>query len=1572
MYQVMDGYSGGFGAVYFLLLILVGSFFCLNLTLAVIWNEFVKSEEKAAEKKERAKAVRREFGGGAIEDARELKEQQELDAPPKVDMRKSYLCCGPTGANLEPGKGGRHKNCPIPFVRQCYEFVEHPLFEAFIVICIAVNTITLSMDKYPEDRDEAEVLEVLNFILTLIFIIEMVLKLIGLGLVEYVASKFNQFDAFIVFMSLVELGLTPPSFIVEQDGTGGGALSVLRTFRLFRLFKLARSWKSLQHLLRTMVKTLKDIANFAVLLVLFMYIFALVGMQFFANRYRFDDRGYALPLLLDGDPVKLQPRLVSIDSGTFQVSSNYDVLDGPYNLAAQLPGAPDSDTSKWNYVKDGTLVHSLCKKSTAAFLADSSLQSGGAYCLNPDYFAAEVPRAHFDDLLWAFTTVFQVLSGENWNTVMYDGWRAVGWPAVIYFICLMVMGVMIVLELFVAILLGNFEGDDDEEGNKEEEEEEEEEEEKVTFLQRLKGLCCRFGNKTEAKVAPMDGATNKPEVTSDPVTEIRKDGLKEVDLSRELSDDVQGTQTNPIAMVENGEAKISRRLSQQEKKVRKQEWELALKNDPLLVLNSNALFCLPVSSPFRRKVAQFTLNPWFDRVILVLILISSILLGVENPLWDPNGSAMKTIGHIDIFMTMAFNFEMICKVITLGFAFHERAYIRDPWNVLDFVIVCVSNIVLAASDIPGLKSLRSLRTLRVLRPLRLINRAPGLKLVVNALLHSLPKVVDVLVVCGLFFLIFGIVGINFLKGSLSMCDGEMHNTEVDFLHNPVWGDYTKLVPKGAPWAATDPAPEQVNTQLRFKQGFEWNDPYSGSNAATAGYCDTAPTSSNGNAWCQKCSIEAQCPGKKYFCYLAMVGIEARTGASDRCHCKKDAVSNTITYAEKSTCSFDAVAALDAMNASEPNDRGIAVFEDTNGNGHLHKTDGSEHFVSGSKTSTITSVPAGYTLRGFTTSLGACGFLGTQQTQHLGGGVEWVDITPQTFNNVIVAMSTLFEMSTTEGWVDIMWAACDSTGIEMQPKRDYQVGWVWFFIGFIVVGSFFVVNLFVGVVCDTFNEMREELGASFMLTETQKEWVSMRKKINKLGPAIKNTLMRKVPSGKWRRTMYYIVIKPKFEVFIMTCIIVNTILMACKSFGQSTEIELVFEILNYVFAIIFTIEAIMKLMGLGRRYFMDSWNVFDFIVVVGTNTGIAVKIITGLNVGALATIIRTFRVCRIVRLVQSLKDLRTLINALLLSLPSLANIGLLLFLMFFIFSIIGVQQFAKIALYDALDEHSNFQSFAIAFLTLCRACTGENWNGQMYSLAHQVANCRNDPPYDPKYCGFEGSDPDTCTPLDGCGSPVAYPFYITFTCFVTFVVLNVFVAVILEAFDDSSNAEDAKLTEEQWEIFCKTWCNHVTTPINHVSDAFKIDMNNLLPFFKALDEPMGFRQRNGSMIANDKALTAEIQSMDIITVQFQNSPGLWAEFSNVAVACAKRVMVAALNVENIDELYSEFDKAETIERKQSGKGLDAARSKEATVQLNAKQYFAALRIACAFRSHKFRSKIQERVQVQKNMNMTNVE
>jgi len=125
------------------------------------------------------------------------------------------------------------------------------------------------------------------------------------------------------------------------------------------------------------------------------------------------------------------------------------------------------------------------------------------------------------------------------------------------------------------------------------------------------------------------------------------------------------------------------------------------------------------------------------------------------------------------------------KHITLGF----MLYWADPWNDLDGLIVGISIIVNAMKfygEASSLSSLRALRTLRVLRPLRMINRAPGLKRVVKALLYSFPKILDVLVVCALFFLIFAIVGINFLKGRLNVCAGDITSTEHQFLLEAKW------------------------------------------------------------------------------------------------------------------------------------------------------------------------------------------------------------------------------------------------------------------------------------------------------------------------------------------------------------------------------------------------------------------------------------------------------------------------------------------------------------------------------------------------------------------------------------------------------------------------------------------------------------------------------------------------------------------------------------------------------------------------------------------------------------------
>lgn len=114
---------------------------------------------------------------------------------------------------------------------------------------------------------------------TIIFALEMVLKLLGLGLKDYVKDGFNIFDAVIVVFSLFEL----------MGDSDGGNFTVLRGFRLLRIFKIVRSWTSLRKLLQTVIASFPAIANLGLLTFLFLFIYALVGKQFFAGEFLDDD-----------------------------------------------------------------------------------------------------------------------------------------------------------------------------------------------------------------------------------------------------------------------------------------------------------------------------------------------------------------------------------------------------------------------------------------------------------------------------------------------------------------------------------------------------------------------------------------------------------------------------------------------------------------------------------------------------------------------------------------------------------------------------------------------------------------------------------------------------------------------------------------------------------------------------------------------------------------------------------------------------------------------------------------------------------------------------------------------------------------------------------------------------------------------------------------------------------------------------------------------------------------------------------------------------------------------------------
>ena len=168
-----------------------------------------------------------------------------------------------------------HKN---KCYRGLFNIVTSPWFNFFIFLLIIGNTVTLAAYTYDQSQEQTDVLEIFNEFFTWIFVVEMIMKLIGLGFYNYRQDPYNVFDAVIVIISIVDWTLS------RLPGVDmGSALNAFRALRLLRMMKLSKSWKGLAAILKTTGQSLKAISNFSLLLLLFMYIFALLGMELFAN-----------------------------------------------------------------------------------------------------------------------------------------------------------------------------------------------------------------------------------------------------------------------------------------------------------------------------------------------------------------------------------------------------------------------------------------------------------------------------------------------------------------------------------------------------------------------------------------------------------------------------------------------------------------------------------------------------------------------------------------------------------------------------------------------------------------------------------------------------------------------------------------------------------------------------------------------------------------------------------------------------------------------------------------------------------------------------------------------------------------------------------------------------------------------------------------------------------------------------------------------------------------------------------------------------------------------------------------
>jgi hypothetical protein len=163
--------------------------------------------------------------------------------------------------------------------------------------------------------------------------------------------------------------------------------------------------------------------------------------------------------------------------------------------------------------------------------------------------------------------------------------------------------------------------------------------------------------------------------------------------------------------------------------------------------SERSLFLLSKDNPLRVAVMRVIVSKKFDNFIFMLIILNCVTLamGSNEPNFDET-SLGKFLALTEWFFTPLFCLEMVLKVVGMGFFLKPGAYLRDGWNVLDFLVVVLG--LVASSGLIG--NYTSIRTVRVLRPLRTLTAVEGLRKLVVTLMSALPMLGNVLLLCGFF------------------------------------------------------------------------------------------------------------------------------------------------------------------------------------------------------------------------------------------------------------------------------------------------------------------------------------------------------------------------------------------------------------------------------------------------------------------------------------------------------------------------------------------------------------------------------------------------------------------------------------------------------------------------------------------------------------------------------------------------------------------------------------------------------------------------------------------------------
>uniref|UniRef100_A0A493SUE3 Sodium channel protein n=2 Tax=Anas platyrhynchos TaxID=8839 RepID=A0A493SUE3_ANAPP len=1130
--------------------------------------------------------------------------------------------------------------------------VMDPFVDLAITICIVLNTLFMAMEHYPMTDEFNNVLSVGNLVFTGIFTAEMFLKIIAMDPYYYFQEGWNIFDGFIVTLSLVELGLA------DVEG-----LSVLRSFRLLRVFKLAKSWPTLNMLIKIIGNSVGALGNLTLVLAIIVFIFAVVGMQLFGKNYK----------------------------------------------------------------------ECVCKIASDCVL----------------------PRWHMQDFFHSFLIVFRVLCGE-WIETMWDCMEVAGQAMCLtVFMMVMVIGNLVVLNLFLALLLSSFSADnlavtdDDNEMNNLQ----------IAVARMQKGIDYvkrkarefiqkAFVKKQKAldEIKPLEDLNNKNSCVSNHTTvELSKDHdyIKDangttsgigtgssvekyiIDESDYMSfiNNPSLTVTVPIAVGESDFENLNTEEFSSESDLEESKEKLNMSSssegstvdiglpaeeqpeaEPEEAMEPEACFtegcvrrfkCCQVSVEegrgkqwwnLRKTCFRIVEHNWFETFIVFMILLSSGALAFEDIYIEQRKTIKTMLEYADKVFTYIFILEMLLKWVAYGY----QTYFTNAWCWLDFLIVDVSLVSLTANALgySELGAIKSLRTLRALRPLRALSRFEGMRVVVNALLGAIPSIMNVLLVCLIFWLIFSIMGVNLFAGKFYYCVNTTTDErfEVDQINNF----------------------SQCEELIKNNQSARW--------------------------------------------------------------------------------------------------KNVKVNFDNVGFGYL----------------------------------------------------------------------SLLQVATFKGWMDIMYAAIDSRDVLQQPKYEDNLYMYLYFVIFIIFGSFFTLNLFIGVIIDNFNQQKKKISQDIFMTEEQKKYYNAMKKLGSKKP--QKPIPR--PGNKFQGMVFDFVTQQAFDISIMILICLNMVTMMVETDDQSKEMENILYWINLVFIVLFTGECVLKLISLRHYYFTIGWNIFDFVVVILSIVGmfLAEMIEKYFVSPTLFRVIRLARIGRILRLIKGAKGIRTLLFALMMSLPALFNIGLLLFLVMFIYAIFGMSNFAYVKREAGIDDMFNFETFGNSMICLFQITTSAGWDGLLAPILNS-----GKPDCDP-----EKPHPGSSVKGD-CGNPsVGIFFFVSYIIISFLVVVNMYIAVILENFGVATEESAEPLSEDDFEMFYEVW-----EKFDPDATQF-MEFEKLSDFAAALDPPLHLPKPNKvQLIAMDLPMVSgdRIHCLDILFAFTKRVLGESGEMDALRIQMEDRFMAS---------------------------------------------------------------------------------